>query len=151
MNNAQGNRFDTMGNMRKLKEVWVDELKMAIISFQQAIEKMMAYKVEWVGGRPSGWLEFAKTMASLTQCSSEHNGEVFAFVFMGVSGRSGKVPFVCKGRLFLASYHQDYTIVVEDNYLNVKDLIFWIDTEKCDVADLGLGVCFGDFCELQLC
>ena len=134
-----------MRKLRQLRKLWVDELGMRRNSFQQAIEKMMSFKIRWIGGMTHEGTLFAKVLTSVTLCTSEYGGQVVAHVFLGGTGRTGKIPFLCKGRLFLALYEAEYTVVVEYIYLNVLDLIFWMDNEKCNVSDLGENVNVGDF------
>ena len=64
---------------------------------------------------------------------------------IGGTGRTEKVPFVFSNRPFLAIYDSEFTIIVEYVYLNITELIFWIDNEKCDVTNLGIDVFVGDF------
>lgn len=141
----QEKRFELLKNLRKLKKLWVDELEMGPKSFQEAIEKMMSYQIRWIGGRTDEASLFAKVIISVSLCASEFDGEVMAHVFMGQTGRSGKVPFLSKGRFFLAIFQEHYTVVIEDNYLNVNELIFWMDNKKCCDADLGTDVNVCDY------
>ena len=55
------------------------------------------------------------------------------------------MPFAYTNRPFLAIYDSEFTIIVEYVYLNITELIFWIDTDKFDVTDLGIDVFVGDF------
>ena len=55
------------------------------------------------------------------------------------------MPVTCMKRPFLAIYDSEFTIIVEYVYLNITELIFWIDNEKCDVTNLGIDVFVGDF------
>ena len=138
-------RFDTILEVNQLKKLWVGELGMSLHGFKQAVEKILDFNVRWNGAAAFGWSTYVKALRTITLCSYEYDGEVTAHVFMGDSGRSGKVPFAYKDRPFLAIYESGFTVVVESLYLNIAELIFWIDTDKCDIADLGTDVFVGDF------
>ena len=138
-------RFDTIRDLHQLKNLWVGELGMSLYGFKQAVEKILKFNVRWNGEAAFSWSTYVKVLRTITLCSYEYDGEVSAHVFMGGTGRSGKVPFAYKDRPFLAIYETKFTVIVESLYLNIAELIFWIDTDKCDIDDLGTDVFVGDF------
>ena len=138
-------RFLKLEEIPQLKKLWVHELGMSLVSFQQALEKILRFKIRWIGDSDCHWTTYMKVLWKITCCSYETDGEVSAFVLMGDTGRTEKVPFVFSNRPFLAIYDSEFTIIVEYVYLNITELIFWIDNEKCDVTNLGIDVFVGDF------
>ena len=138
-------RFLKIEEIPELKKLWVQELGMSLRGFKEALEKILRFNIRWIGDSDYRWTTYMKVLWTITCCSYETEEEVSAFVFLGSTGRSGKVPFAYLNRPFLAIYDSDFTVIVEYVYLNITELIFWIDTVKCDVADLGIDVFVGDF------
>lgn len=80
----------------------------------------------------------SKVAEILEACTSEHPDMVRARVVMMENSVlvEEKIPIIYKDELFLAIFDLNFVLIVELQFLNIRDMIFMIDNEIVDCLKL---------------
>ena len=78
----------------------------------------------------------------INDATSEHDEMVKALVILGKTDQKlkGKIPFVYNDKLFLATYDENFIVILDECVLNIRDLIYIYDNDILKYSDLFLNV-----------
>ena len=97
-------------------------------------------QIQWIGDLTMKKHFFDSAIEITIEATSEHDEMVKALVILGKTDQklSGKIPFVYKDKLFLATYNDNFIVIVDECVLNIRHLIYMYDNDILKYSDLCL-------------
>ena len=122
-----------------LEARWITNQKIYLSVLTKS--KMRRVELQWAGDFCAGMCNTKSVLETIDESTSEHDGVVKVVVISAHhTNFSGRRPFLYRNEIYLAVYKENYVVILEDNALNVKELIFLYDNEIIDSHDLSLDI-----------